>query len=77
MQETLAAKLLRQPSGNWNSFEPKCAGLKCCYFKQKNLRQNDEGLVLKDSREFRGPVELFLAAVAEWDGDVVRLVLAA
>ena len=32
---------------------------------------------LKDSREFRGPVELFLASVAEWEGDVVRLVMAA
>jgi hypothetical protein len=33
--------------------------------------------VLISSREFRGPVELFLASVAEWDGDVVRLVMAA
>lgn len=33
--------------------------------------------VLKDSREFRGPVELFLASVAEWNGDVVRMVMAA
>lgn len=29
------------------------------------------------NREFRGPAELFVAAVAEWDGDVVRLVMAA
>jgi hypothetical protein len=36
-----------------------------------------KGLVSKDSREFRGPVELFLASIAEWDGDVVRLVMAA
>jgi hypothetical protein len=28
-------------------------------------------------REFRGPVELFLASVAEWDSDVERLVVAA
>jgi hypothetical protein len=36
-----------------------------------------ERLVWKNSREFRGPVELFLASVAEWEGDVVRLLLAA
>ncbi len=36
-----------------------------------------EGLVSEKSREFRSPVELFLASVAEWDGDVVRLVMAA
>ncbi len=29
------------------------------------------------SRVFRRRLELFLAAVAEWDGDVVRLVMAA
>ena len=33
------------------------------------------GIVSKDSREFRGPVELFLASVAGWEGDVVRLVM--
>lgn len=31
----------------------------------------------KNSREFRGPVELFLASVAEWDAHVSHLVLAA
>jgi hypothetical protein len=36
-----------------------------------------KGLVSKDSREFRGPVELFVAAVAEWEGDVLRFVMAA
>lgn len=30
-----------------------------------------------NSREFRSPVELFLASVAEWESDVVRLVMAA
>jgi hypothetical protein len=44
---------------------------------KKPTAENDDGLCLKNSREFRGPVELFLAAVAEWDGDVVRLVMAA
>lgn len=29
------------------------------------------------SREIRGPVELFLASVAGWDGEVVRLVISA
>ena len=36
-----------------------------------------EGLILKDSREFEGPVELFLASVAEWDAHISHLVLAA
>jgi hypothetical protein len=36
-----------------------------------------KGLVLKDSREFRGPIELFLASVAEWDDHVSHLVLTA
>ena len=36
-----------------------------------------EQLVLKDGRESRGRVELFLASVAEWKCDVLRLVLAA
>jgi len=44
---------------------------------EKPTAENDDGLCWKDSREFRGPVELFVASVAEWDGDVVRLVLAA
>jgi hypothetical protein len=44
---------------------------------KKPTAENDDGLVSKDSREFRGPVELFLASVAEWEGDVVRLVMAA
>jgi hypothetical protein len=33
--------------------------------------------VLISSRELRGSVELFVASIAEWEGDVVRLVLAA
>lgn len=32
---------------------------------------------LAKNRECRGPVELFLASIAEWDGDVLRLVMAA
>jgi hypothetical protein len=44
---------------------------------KKPTAENDDGLVWKDSREFRRRLELFLASVAQWDGDVVRLVLAA
>jgi hypothetical protein len=36
-----------------------------------------ERLVWKNSRVFRRRLELFVASVAEWDGDVVRLVMAA
>ncbi|GAB4138394.1 MAG: hypothetical protein Tsb009_06590 [Planctomycetaceae bacterium] len=32
---------------------------------------------LKNSREFRRPIELFVASVAEWDATVIQLVLAA
>jgi len=35
-----------------------------------------ERLDPKNSREFSGPVGLFLASVAEWDGDEVRRVMA-
>jgi uncharacterized OsmC-like protein len=43
----------------------------------KPSAENDDGLVGKDGPEFSGPVELFLASVAECEGAVVRLVLAA
>lgn len=36
-----------------------------------------EGLLQKDSREFRTPVELFLAGVAGWEPHVIHLLLAA
>lgn len=36
-----------------------------------------EGLLVPSSREFRGPVELFIASVAEWDAHISHLVLAA
>jgi hypothetical protein len=45
--------------------------------KRKPFDVLAEGLDFENSREFRGPVELFLASVAEWDGDVVELVMAA
>jgi hypothetical protein len=45
--------------------------------KQKAHRQNDDGLVSKNSREFRSPVELFLASIADWKPDTAKLVMAA
>ena len=48
-----------------------------CVSMRKPFDLLAKGLVLKDSREFRGPVELFLASIAEWEGDIVRLVMAA
>ena len=69
------------PSENRTPFEPNGISKKRCGSEQKAHRQNGDGLCCIDSREFRGPVELFLASVAEWDaewdGDVVRLVMAA
>jgi hypothetical protein len=35
------------------------------------------GLLSTNSREFRSPIELFLAGVAQWEPHVVRLVMAA
>lgn len=44
----------------------------------KTARRNSmRRAVLVWSREFRGPVELFIASVAEWDAHVSHLVLAA
>ena len=45
--------------------------------KRKPFDFLSERLKCQSSREFRGPVELFLASVAEWDAHVSHLVLAA
>ncbi len=63
----------RSQNGNYR-FAPLKMG------RTADRRQVTEMLVsagFTSSREFRGPVELFVASVAEWDGDVVRLVMAA
>ena len=44
---------------------------------KKPTAENDDGLVTKDSRVFRRRLELFVASVAEWESDVVRMVMAA
>jgi hypothetical protein len=42
---------------------------------RKPFRLLAEGLLQTNSREFRGSVELFLDSIAEWEGDLVRLVM--
>jgi hypothetical protein len=44
------------------------------FSKQATLRRV---VCFPSSREFRSPIELFLAGVAEWEPHVARLVLAA
>ena len=69
--------------GRWSPFprlnfvvrtrrSPKVVGHKRETARRKSMRR----AVLIPRREFRRRLELFLASVAEWEGDVVRLVLA-
>ena len=58
---------------NWYMTSASIAG-----HKRETARCNKmQRAVLFSSREFRSPVELFLASVAEWDAHVSHLVLAA
>jgi hypothetical protein len=45
--------------------------------KRKTFEVTAMGRVLRSSREFRTPVELFLAGVADWEPHIVYLLLAA
>ena len=72
-QQSLSFNLQRTGRRLNRAIQPKNAAIP----SKKPTAENDDGLCWKDSREFRGPVELFMASVAEWGGDVVRLVMAA
>jgi hypothetical protein len=47
-----------------------------CSSADSQHRRTATAMSLQHSREFRGPVELFLTSIAERDSDMVRLVLA-